>query len=123
MMELAGQSGFASENLTTLAHFSVSAIKCVPNSAEVKSIGVAPSSASLDFIFGSLEHFPITLTPSCAGLSGASTSFSSRRKAWMADKRGHDVSAIQSFNYSSGRASRDADSKCLPHSPLRRVLR
>jgi hypothetical protein len=52
MMELAGQSGFAPENLTTGPFLSFGD----PVRAELgwgQSIGVVPSSASLDSIFAS----------------------------------------------------------------------
>src|SRR5262245_2292438 len=46
-------STLAPENLTTFAHFSVSAVCSFQNSAGVPGIGVPPSSASRSFIFGS----------------------------------------------------------------------
>src|SRR5262249_36966520 len=47
-----GQSAFAPENFTTLAHFSVSEAMSFPNSAGVIGIPSPPSSASRTLSFG-----------------------------------------------------------------------
>src|SRR5215475_181772 len=49
------QSGFAPENFTTFAHFSVSSAMNLPNSAGVIGIGTPPRPASRALIVGSGE--------------------------------------------------------------------
>src|SRR5207248_5319486 len=53
------QSGFAPENLTTFAHFSVSSATYRPNSAGDPVISVAPMSANRAFMAGSARIAPI----------------------------------------------------------------
>ena len=48
-----GQSGLAPENLTTLAHFTVSSAMSMPKSAGEPRSTVPPRSASRDLILGS----------------------------------------------------------------------
>src|SRR5205807_1207581 len=54
-------SGLAPENLTTLAHFSVSPAMSLPKSAVDVENGVAPKSAILALIFGSASPALISL--------------------------------------------------------------
>ncbi len=58
---LPNQSGFAPENLTTFAHFSVSSAISLPKSAGEPGSGVPPNSASRALILGSTSPALISL--------------------------------------------------------------